>query len=181
MLESRYAPLLDVTDRFDRRSVSYQLSKNEILHSWLKYKEGFSADLVQLLLHEMGAHPGDLVMDPFMGSGTTALVCQMQGINSIGYDVMPIADVSLKAKAACMEYDLPELRAMLEELKSLHMPDSYSLKHLVFPSHRMPTRNTTNATFSSSKTGVSTVSIQRMPKIFFGSAFSILWNRAATP
>ena len=102
MLESRYAPLLEVTDRFDRRSVSYQLSKNEILHSWLKYKEGFSADLVQLLLHEMGAHPGDLVMDPFMGSGTTALVCQMQGINSIGYDVMPIADVSLKAKAACM-------------------------------------------------------------------------------
>ena len=43
MLESRYAPLLEVTDRFDRRSVSYQLSKNEILHSWLKYKEGFSA------------------------------------------------------------------------------------------------------------------------------------------
>lgn len=133
MLESRYAPLLEVTDRFDRRSVSYQLSKNEILHSWLKYKEGFSADLVQLLLHEMGAHPGDLVMDPFMGSGTTALVCQMQGINSIGYDVMPIADVSLKAKAACMEYDLPELRAMLEELKSLHMPDSYSLKTPCIP------------------------------------------------
>lgn len=133
MLESRYAPLLEVTDRFDRRSVSYQLSKNEILHSWLKYKEGFSADLVQLLLHEMGAHPGDLVMDPFMGSGTTALVCQMQGINSIGYDVMPIADVSLKAKAACMEYDLPELRAILEELKSLHMPDSYSLKTPCIP------------------------------------------------
>lgn len=132
-LESRYAPLLEVTDRFDRRSVSYQLSKNEILHSWLKYKEGFSADLVQLLLHEMGARPGDLVMDPFMGSGTTALVCQMQGINSIGYDVMPIAGVSLKAKAACMEYDLSELRAMLEELKALHMPDNYSLKTPCIP------------------------------------------------
>lgn len=132
-LESHYAPLLEVTDRFDRRSVSYQLSKNEILHSWLKYKEGFSADLVQLLLHDMGAQPGDLVMDPFMGSGTTALVCQMQGINSIGYDVMPIADVSLKAKAACTEYDLSELHAMLEELKSFHMPDSYSRKTPYIP------------------------------------------------
>lgn len=132
-LESKYTPFLEVTDRFDRRSVSYQLSKNEPLHSWLKYKEGFSADLVQLLLHEMGARPGDLVMDPFMGSGTTALVCQMQGINSIGYDVMPIAGVSLKAKAACMEYDLPELRAMLEELKALHMPDNYSMKTPCIP------------------------------------------------
>lgn len=132
-IENRYIPLLEETDKFNRKNVSYQLSKDEPIHSWLKYKEGFSADLVQLLLHEMGAHPGDLVMDPFMGSGTTALVCQMQGINSIGYDVMPIADVSLKAKAACMEYDLPELRAMLEELKSLHMPDSYSLKTPCIP------------------------------------------------
>lgn len=132
-IENRYIPLLEETDKFNRKNVSYQLSKDEPIHSWLKYKEGFSADLVQLLLHEMGAHPGDLVMDPFMGSGTTALVCQMQGINSVGYDVMPIADVSLKAKAACMEYDLPELRAMLEELKSLHMPDSYSLKTPCIP------------------------------------------------
>ena len=124
-LEARYTPVLEVTDKFDRRSVSYQLSKKDMLHSWLKYKEGFSANLVNMLLDEMGAAAGDLVMDPFMGSGTTALVCQMRGINSMGYDVMPIADVSLKAKASCNDYDISELKRMLEELKSISVPKSY--------------------------------------------------------
>lgn len=105
-LEEKYRPILEVTQKFDRRSVSYQLSKKEALHSWLKYKEGFSADLVNILLDEMGAVPGDTVMDPFMGSGTTALVCRMRGIDSVGYDIMPISAVSIRAKANVMKYDL---------------------------------------------------------------------------
>ncbi len=56
-LEQRYTPILEITKKFDRRSVSYQLSKKNALHSWLKYKEGFSADLVNTLLDEMGAVP----------------------------------------------------------------------------------------------------------------------------
>ena len=52
-LEMKYATILEVTKKFDRRSVSYQLSKNDALHSWLKYKEGFSADLVNTLLDAM--------------------------------------------------------------------------------------------------------------------------------
>lgn len=125
LLEARYAPKLEITEKFNRQSVSYQLSKKNVLHSWLKYKEGFSATLVNLLLDEMGAMPGDFVMDPFMGSGTTALVCKMRGINSVGYDIMPISNVSLKAKAACTEYNLDELRKMLAEIESLKMPESY--------------------------------------------------------
>ena len=83
-LEKKYSKVLDITEKFNRQSVSYQLNKNTSLHSWLKYKEGFSSTLVNALLDEMGASAGDLIMDPFMGSGTTALVCQMRGINSIG-------------------------------------------------------------------------------------------------
>lgn len=128
LLEAKYAPKLEITEKFNRQSVSYQLSKRDILHRWLKYKEGFSATLVNLLLDEMGALPGDLVMDPFMGSGTTALVCKMRGIDSIGYDVMPICNISLEAKAACTEYDLDELKRMLVEIKLLEMPVSYQKK-----------------------------------------------------
>ena len=125
-LEKKYEPILEVTKKFDRRSVSYQLSKKDALHSWLKYKEGFSADLVNILLDDMGAVPGDTVMDPFMGSGTTALVCQMRGINSIGYDIMPISQVSIKAKANVMRYDIHEIEALISEFVSLEMPDDYS-------------------------------------------------------
>lgn len=125
-LEKKYEPILEVTKKFDRRSVSYQLSKKDALHSWLKYKEGFSEDLVNILLDDMGAVPGDTVMDPFMGSGTTALVCQMRGINSIGYDIMPISQVSIKAKADVMRYDIHEIEALISEFVSLEMPDDYS-------------------------------------------------------
>lgn len=127
-LEAKYTPILEVTNKFDRRSVSYQLSKKDVLHSWLKYKEGFSADLVNILLDDMGAVPGDTVMDPFMGSGTTALVCQMRGINSIGYDIMPISGVSINAKANVMKYNISEIQCLLQEFKALEMPANYSKK-----------------------------------------------------
>lgn len=124
-LEKKYAEFLEVTEKFNRQSVSYQLSKKDVLHSWLKYKEGFSANLVNILLDEMGAVAGDWVMDPFMGSGTTALVCQMRGINSIGYDVMPISAVSIKAKSAVMRYDINEIQCLIEDVMSLAVPADY--------------------------------------------------------
>lgn len=125
-IENRYQPILEVTTKFDRRSVSYQLSKKDMLHSWLKYKEGFSADLVNTILDDMGAIPGDLVMDPFMGSGTTALVCQMRGINSVGFDIMPISAVSIKAKANVMRYKIAEIESLLADFTKLELPEGYS-------------------------------------------------------
>lgn len=124
-LEAKYTPILEVTEKFDRRSVSYQLSKKNALHNWLRYKEGFSADLVNILLDDMGVVPGDVIMDPFMGSGTTALVCQMRGINSIGYDIMPISKVSIIAKANVMRYAIMELEKLLIEFSSLELPNNY--------------------------------------------------------
>ena len=127
-LEKKYTPILDITDQFDRRSVSYQLSKKGVLHGWLKYKEGFSAELVNLLLDEMNIKAGDKVMDPFMGSGTTAMVCQMRGVHSVGYDIMPISRVSIQAKAYVMQYDLGELVQMKKEFCKLEMPQDYAGK-----------------------------------------------------
>ena len=125
-LEKKYEPILEVTSRFDRRSVSFQLSKKDALHSWLKYKEGFSADLVNELLSDMGATVGDTVMDPFMGSGTTALVCQMRGINSIGFDIMPISSVAIKAKSNVMSYDLQEIQELINFVANMEIPDTYT-------------------------------------------------------
>lgn len=125
-LEQLYSKQLCVTDKFSRQSVSYQLSKKDALHSWLKYKEGFSANLVSILLEEMGAKHGDLVMDPFMGSGTTALVCRMKGIDSVGFDIMPISAVSIKAKSNVMNYDLEELDRLICNIESLNVPSDYN-------------------------------------------------------
>lgn len=127
-IEEKYKDRLELTEKFNRQSVSYQLSKKAILHSWLKYKEGFSADLVNILLDEMEAEPGDLVMDPFLGSGTTALVCNMRGVDSLGYDILPTSNVAIKAKSDVYKYNTCEIRKLIKELESLLLPDSYTKK-----------------------------------------------------
>ena len=104
-IEEKYIKITEVTDLFNRQSVSYQLSKKDILHKWLKYKEGFSADLVRQLLKDFKIKKGEIVIDPFIGSGTTALVCRMNGINSIGYDILPMSKVAIDAKEAVYQYD----------------------------------------------------------------------------
>ena len=125
-LEDKYRDILIVTDKFDRRSVSYQLNKGSKIHNWLKYKEGFSSELVNMLLDEMNIPNGGVVMDPFAGSGTTLITCMMRGINSIGCDVMPISEVAVNAKADIMNYNLVELHQLSEEFAGLVMPEDYA-------------------------------------------------------
>lgn len=125
-LERKLIDITVVSDKFNRQSVSYQLSKNDALHRWLKYKEGFSADLVKRLLKEFEIKQGDTILDPFVGSGTTSLVCKMQGINSIGFDILPMSEIAIKAKQSALVYDLVEIRQMILEIDKLSMPQQYN-------------------------------------------------------
>ena len=125
-LEDKYWKITEVTDKFNRQNVSYQLSKKDRLHRWLKYREGFSSQLVRILLNELNINKGDLVMDPFMGSGTTALVCALEGVNSIGYDILPMSKLSIIAKSAVYDYDIKELHAIIKDIKALEVPANYN-------------------------------------------------------
>ena len=125
-LEKKLIDITVVSDKFNRQSVSYQRSKNDSLHRWLKYKEGFSADLVKKLLNEFDIKQGDTVLDPFVGSGTTSLVCKMQGINSIGFDILPMSEISIKAKQSVLDYDLAEIKRLISEIENLSMPENYN-------------------------------------------------------
>lgn len=124
-LEEKFFHITEITNYFSRRSVSYQLSKKDCLHRWLKYKEGFSAELVDRLLDEMGIQVGEIVLDPFLGSGTTCLVAQLRGINSIGFDIMPMSKASMYAKGNLALYDVDELHRLVKFIASIERPKSY--------------------------------------------------------
>lgn len=91
----------------------------------------------------MNIKPGDWVLDPFMGSGTTALVCQMRNINSIGYDVMPISEICLKAKKDVFFYDLEEIRTLVKDIEDLKIPDGYNkrIPHIMITHDAYPEEN----------------------------------------
>ena len=125
-LEKKYLPITEITEKFNRQSVSYQLSKRDYIHSWLKYKEGFSADLVELLIDEMCIKSGDTILDPFLGSGTTSFVAQKLGINSIGFDIMPMTLVAMSAKSNVAQYSIHELKEFLAYVASASRPNDYN-------------------------------------------------------
>ncbi|MCD8297406.1 MAG: site-specific DNA-methyltransferase [Prevotella sp.] len=132
-LEEKFINLTEISDDFNRQSVSFQLSKNDCIHRWLKYKEGFSSDLVTKLLGELEIKENDIVLDPFMGSGTTAIVCKMNNINCIGYDILPMTEIAINAKKAVQQYDVLELKEIYSLIEKIKVPENYSKKFEYIP------------------------------------------------
>jgi len=125
-LEQKLMDITVVSSDFNRQSVSYQLSKNDCLHRWLKYKEGFSASLVKNLLKEFDIRQGGMILDPFVGSGTTALVCKMLGISSISIDILPMSKIAIEVKNNVFNYNMQEIKKLIVEIGNLSMPNGYA-------------------------------------------------------
>jgi site-specific DNA-methyltransferase (cytosine-N4-specific) len=121
-LEQRFGHLLDETDLFNRQLVSFQANKTEMLHSWVSYREGFSATLVERLMAEFGVAPGDVVCDPFAGSCTTLLTAKMLGVDAVGIELLPNCHLAWEAKSRVFDYDLAELRRVRGLLDQVELP-----------------------------------------------------------
>ncbi|HEX7706319.1 MAG TPA: DNA methyltransferase [Thermoanaerobaculia bacterium] len=67
-------------------------------HNWYRIILGFSDHLVAELLDEFQLQRGDLVLDPFCGSGTTLVECMKRGIDSIGIDANPSSHFAAQVK-----------------------------------------------------------------------------------
>ncbi|MCS7095283.1 MAG: DNA methyltransferase [Thaumarchaeota archaeon] len=87
------------------------------VHRWFHFKEGFSRDLVEFLIKRMGLEEGNVVLDPFVGSGTTPLTCMELGLDAIGVDASPL--MALISFAKTRLYDAEKLIAESERLKSV--------------------------------------------------------------
>jgi hypothetical protein len=72
-------------------------NRSRPFHRWYPFVEGYSAELVERALAEPA--PNGLVLDPFGGSGTTALAAALLGRDSIFAEVNPylawVADVKV--------------------------------------------------------------------------------------
>ncbi len=86
------------------------------IYNWFYYKEGFSRNLVISILKNLKLNKGATILDPFCGSGTTLLAAKELGMNSIGFDVMPISVLASKVKTE--NYDIEKLREYKQEIFS---------------------------------------------------------------
>ncbi|KKM01869.1 hypothetical protein LCGC14_1790110 [marine sediment metagenome] len=58
-------------------------------HRWYAVKESFSPHLVARAIWETGGRRGQVIYDPFCGSGTVPLVAASLGMKGIGFEVNP--------------------------------------------------------------------------------------------
>jgi DNA modification methylase len=85
-------------------------SVNQYLTHWIyPYKGKFHPQMIRALMNIIGLKRGDLVLDPFIGSGTTALEAQLLGINCIGIDISPLCVLQSKVKTESIDV-LPQIK-----------------------------------------------------------------------
>jgi len=86
-----------------RQLVSFQANKPRPSYRWYKYKEAFSASLIEHLLSKYGITSGK-VLDPFAGSGTTLFAAGAHGLDADGIELLPIGQQIISARK-CLERD----------------------------------------------------------------------------
>jgi tRNA G10 N-methylase Trm11 len=70
-----------------------------ITHWFYPYKGKFHPQLVRGLANIMELKPGDAVLDPFSGSGTTVVEAALLGLRGIGFDISPLCVLIGRIKA----------------------------------------------------------------------------------
>ena len=95
-LSDHFSELLIVDDSLTRKLVSFQANKTRTHYRWYKYKEAFSADLVEYLFSKYNVNKGK-ILDPFTGAGTSLFACSSLGYDSEGIEVLPVGQKIIEA------------------------------------------------------------------------------------
>jgi DNA modification methylase len=116
-LRQHFHGKLLVDSTLTRQLVSFQASKNKAEFRWYKFKEAFSASLIEYLLRRYEVVSGRL-LDPFAGSGTALFVAREQGLDVDGIEVLASSQALIEARLQAEQLlpaELATLRRWAEE------------------------------------------------------------------
>jgi DNA modification methylase len=114
------------TDYFQIIQKNRTRSVNQYLTHWIyPYKGKFHPQMIRALLNIIRLKEGDVVFEPFSGSGTTALEAQLLGINFIGIDISPLCVLQGKVKTNSI-YAIDEIVRLKNELISKIKPSLFN-------------------------------------------------------
>lgn len=97
------------------RIMQFNKNKKEPIHRWYPFVEGYSREFIQSILNEMG-RPNLVCLEPFSGSGTTALELQNNGIRCYSFEVNPLMYLIARVKME-KEYDVSRIDYWLNFVK----------------------------------------------------------------
>jgi DNA modification methylase len=142
-LEHRFADQLCVVNQLSRSLVSFQANKSRPAYRWYKYKEAFSAALVEYLLTRYGISQGP-ILDPFAGSGTALFAASSLGLEAEGIELLPIGQEIIKTRRLLQngltQLDIARLHDWLEHQPWQAHPHSHTLPELRITRGAYPAR-----------------------------------------
>lgn len=133
----RSAPSGSEAPRFDALNAVKWDFPDRTRHSDLEaihpYPAKFIPELPGTILDRLALPRGTIVLDPFVGSGTTLVECQKRGIQSVGIDLNPIACLIARVKTGKLpehfEQELQKVLAIALQCKKAVIPAIPNLDH----------------------------------------------------
>jgi DNA modification methylase len=132
ILANKFSEKLCVCRELSRTLVSFQDNKSRSEYRWYKFKEGFSASLVEYLLNKYKI--SGRVLDVFAGSGTTLFVASEYGLQSEGIEISAICQKIIEARELLQNEftndDFCELNKFIYEKNWQNIENKISLNEL---------------------------------------------------
>ena len=95
-LADHFSDKLIIDEVLTRKIVSFQANKTRTCYRWYKYKEAFSANLVEYLFKKYKVNKGK-ILDPFSGAGTALFACSDLGYDAEGIELLPVGQKIVEA------------------------------------------------------------------------------------
>jgi hypothetical protein len=80
--------------------------------------------MIRALINIIGLKEGNVLLDPFSGSGTTALEAQLLGVNFIGIDISPLCVIQGKVKTESI-YAIEEIEKIKNKVLTNITPNLF--------------------------------------------------------
>lgn len=109
-------------------------------HGLFPYRGKFHPQMIKGLMNIMGLKPGDIVLDPMMGSGTVLVEACLMGINSIGVDSSPFCRFMTQTKIDALTMSLSRAKKALFNYEEVF---TYFEKQVGKPNQGTKNRRTT--------------------------------------
>jgi DNA modification methylase len=97
LLFQKYSDVLSTDYSLTRQLVSFQANKKRPVYRWYKYKEAFSASLVEYLLEKYSINQG-VMLDPFAGAGTALFAASNLGLDADGIELLPVGQKLIEVR-----------------------------------------------------------------------------------
>ena len=134
-LEKKFNVVYPINNATYTSLLNYSSNLNSPFQRWYRYKEGFSVELVKNLIEKYCNEKNGIILDPFLGSGTTVLASNYLNHPSIGYEVNPFSYFLAQVKNEnYSKKDIVEFKKNYSNLlnESLKLDKEYKLPDLSF-------------------------------------------------